>query len=84
MIGRYGVLNIMLSDPRTESDKLFVSFSDQPLKRKENMIREEGRLQTREGEKKKTGTKALKSVKACLVKLLKPMDWKQRCCLGWQ
>ena len=43
----------MLSDPRTESDKLFVSFSDQPLKRKENMIREEGRLQTREGEKKK-------------------------------
>ena len=53
MIGRYGVLNIMLSDPRTESDKLFVSFSDQPLKRKENMIREEGRLQTREGEKKK-------------------------------
>lgn len=24
----------MLSDPRTESDKLFVSFSDEPLKKK--------------------------------------------------
>lgn len=56
----------MLSDPRTESDKLFVSFSDQPLKRKENMIREEGRLQTREGEKKKNWNKGFKKCESML------------------